>query len=498
MAKNIMFQGTGSSVGKSLITAAIGRILNNRGYRVYPFKSQNMALNSYITDKGFEMGRAQVVQAEAARVKPEVEMNPILLKPTSDVGSQVILMGKVYANLDASNYMALKQKFRPEIIKAYNSLAKKADYILIEGAGSPAEINLKQNDIVNMGMAEMVDSPVILIGDIDRGGVFASLYGTYMLLDEDEKRRVKGFIINKFRGKKEILDPGIKMLEDLIPVPCLGVIPYGSYQIDDEDSVTDRFSKKADGLIRIGVVKLPYISNFTDFTPLEVERSVSLNYVTHKDDLSDLDLLIIPGSKNTLKDMQYLHESGLDQKIYRLARDKKRIIGICGGFQILGEKIEDENMVESNITSINGLGLLKTSTHMKPLKTTINLKGTILHDGAMSAAGTEVSGYEIHMGETKILGDERVFAKLSDEREDGAISSDGKIIGTYLHGIFESDIFRKIILKELLKEKEIICELENLSYSQMKDKEYDKLASSVEASVDIDKLIEIMEQKNDD
>ncbi|MCT4663218.1 MAG: cobyric acid synthase [Tissierellales bacterium] len=497
MAKNIMFQGTGSSVGKSLITAAVGRILNDRGYRVYPFKSQNMALNSYITDEGFEMGRAQVVQAEAARVKPEVAMNPILLKPTSDIGSQVILMGKVYANLDASNYMALKQEFRPEIMKAYNKLAEKADYILIEGAGSPAEINLKQNDIVNMGMAEMVDAPVILIGDIDRGGVFASLYGTYMLLDEAEKKRVKGFIINKFRGKKEILDPGIKMLEDLIPIPCLGVIPYGSYQIDDEDSVTDRFTKKADGLIRIGVVKLPYISNFTDFTPLEMETSVSLNYITHKDDISDLDVLIIPGSKNTLKDMQYVHESGLDQKIYRFARDKKRIIGICGGFQILGEKIEDNQNVESKIDSINGLGLLKTRTHMKPLKTTRNLIGTLLEDGIMSLAGTKVSGYEIHMGETEILGEEKAFAKLSDGRDDGAISVDGKIIGTYLHGIFENDEFRKILLRELLSEKKLSCEMESLSYSEMKDREYDKLAESVANSLDIDRLIAIMETRDD-
>lgn len=493
MAKNIMFQGTASSVGKSILTAAIGRILNNKGFKIYPFKSQNMALNSYITENGFEMGRAQVVQAEAARVKPEISMNPILLKPTSEMGSQVILMGKVYGNLDAENYSKLKQEFRPKIMDAYNKLDKKSDYILIEGAGSPAEINLKNNDIVNMGMAKMVNAPVILIGDIDRGGVFASIYGTYMLLEEDERNRIKGFIINKFRGKKEILMSGVEMLEKMINIPCLGVVPYGEFQIDDEDSVTSRFEKRAEKLIRIGIVKLPYMSNFTDFTPLEVEPMVTLQYINHNDSLDELDLLILPGTKNTLKDMQYIHESGLDQKIYKYARQNKKIIGICGGFQILGVELEDLSNVESKVNKINGLGLLRAVTCMENNKTTKNIKGKTTDFCEKNLRNLEIRGYEIHMGKTKIKGDEKPFAVLEDGRLDGAISKNNMIIGTYLHGIFENDNFRKALLKALLKEKKIYCDIEDLSYNEMKNLEYDKLAKLVESSVDIDGILKIME-----
>lgn len=326
MAKSIMIQGTMSNVGKSLIAAGLCRIFKQDGYKVAPFKSQNMALNSYITKEGLEMGRAQVVQAEAAGVEPSVFMNPILLKPTNDIGSQVIVNGEVIGNMSAREYFAYKKQLIPEILKAYENLDKEYDIIVIEGAGSPAEINLKQDDIVNMGMAKMVKAPVLLVGDIDRGGVFAQLVGTIMLLEDDEKAMIKGTIINKFRGDKTILDPGIEMLEEMTKIPVVGVTPYMQVDIEDEDSLSERFARKnSQGVVDIAVIRLPRISNFTDFAVLEGMAEVNLRYVDRVEKLGNPDMILLPGTKNTMADLRWLRESGLEAAILK-AQQKGTVI----------------------------------------------------------------------------------------------------------------------------------------------------------------------------
>ena len=312
MAKAIMVQGTMSNAGKSLLAAGLCRIFKQDGYRVAPFKSQNMALNSFITEEGLEMGRAQVMQAEAAGIKPSVLMNPILLKPTNDVGSQVIVNGEVLGTMSARDYFKYKKKLVPDIMKAYDKLASENDIIVIEGAGSPAEINLKTEDIVNMGMAKMAKAPVLLVGDIDRGGVFAQLIGTVELLEEDEREMVKGLIINKFRGDKTILDPGVQMLEERSHIPVVGVAPYLDIQVEDEDSLTERFDRKQEvDLIDIAVIRVPRISNFTDFNPLESIPGVSLRYVQHVSELKNPDMIILPGTKNTMEDLLWMRANGL-------------------------------------------------------------------------------------------------------------------------------------------------------------------------------------------
>ena len=335
MSKVIMIQGTMSNAGKSLIVAGLCRIFKQDGYRVAPFKSQNMALNSYITKEGLEMGRAQVMQAEAAGMEPSVHMNPILLKPTNDVGSQVIVNGEVLGNMSARDYFAYKKKLIPDICKAFQELEKQADIIVIEGAGSPAEINLKKDDIVNMGMAKLVDAPVLLVGDIDRGGVFAQLLGTLMLLEEEEKERIKGLIINKFRGDKTILDPGIEMLEERGKVKVTGVVPYMQLSIEDEDSLSAQLENKETGLIDLAVIRLPRISNFTDFNVFEQLPDVSVRYVTSVKELGNPDMILIPGSKNTIGDLQWMRQNGLEAKIKKLS-GQIPIWGICGGYQMLG------------------------------------------------------------------------------------------------------------------------------------------------------------------
>lgn len=338
--KSIMLQGTASSVGKSILTAALCRIFYQDGYRVAPFKSQNMALNSFITEEGLEMGRAQVFQAEAAKRKPLVSMNPILLKPTGDSFAQVIIKGKVYKNMTAIEYHDFKPQLRNMVSEIYHELIQDNDIVVIEGAGSPAEINLRDKDIVNMGMAEIADTSVLLIGDIDRGGVFASLYGTIMLLTEEERRRVKGIIINKFRGDKSILEPGLRMLEELTGIPVIGVIPYGDFNIEDEDSVTDRFRKtiNTQGKVVVEVIQLPHISNFTDFHVFETLPDVHLRYVSCGDRLGDPDLLIIPGSKNTIADLVYLRESGLEKEIIHAHKKGSLVLVFVEGIKYLVRK----------------------------------------------------------------------------------------------------------------------------------------------------------------
>ncbi len=497
MAKKIMFQGTGSSVGKSLIVAAVCRILNNRGYHVAPFKSQNMSLNSFITEDGKEMGRAQVVQAEAARIKPMVEMNPILLKPTSDVGSQVILNGEVFKNMEAMTYFSSKDYLIPHIEKAFKTLSDAYEVIVIEGAGSPAEINLRSRDVVNMGLAEIVDTDVLLIGDVDKGGVFASLYGTFLLLSEAEQVRVKGFVINKFRGDVELLMPGVKMLEDLIHRPCFGVIPFiNDLKIDDEDSVTERFDQTANKLIKIGVVKLPYMSNFTDFTVFDLEADVSLEYLTHGSALQSCDLIIIPGSKNTIHDMRYLMESGLNHAIYKAHRTQIPIIGICGGYQILGQTIEDIYGVESVDCRINGLGLLEVKTQMAQDKTTRQAMGKVVASFFdLPIINQELTGYEIHMGETQFMNESvKPFLETDLGAIDGAVSDSGNVLGTYFHGIFDNDAFRHAILDRLRLEKGILGTHESVNFEALKDKEYDRLAKHVASSLDMDAILNLLEE----
>ena len=494
LAKNIMVQGTASSVGKSLLTAALCRILKEDGYNVTPYKSQNMALNSYITRDGKEMGRAQVVQAEAAKIEPMVEMNPILLKPTSDVGSQVIINGNVYANTSAEEYYKLKPKLKGIIKKAYDKLSTIFEAIVIEGAGSPAEINLRENDIVNMGLAELVDSPVILVGDIDRGGVFAAIYGTIMLLEPEERERIKGFIINKFRGDVELLKPGIKMIEEKINKPCLGVIPYMSINIDDEDSVTTRFDNDRNNRINIGIIKLPYLSNFTDFTPLELEGDVSVKYLSDKNHFKDIDLLIIPGSKNTINDMKFLLESGFNKEIYLKNKEGIPIIGICGGYQMLGQEIVDPEHVESSTSKINGLALLKTSTTILSTKQTKQVTGRVRNclEICEGIKGETISGYEIHMGITDITGNSKSAIELEEGILDGAVNFEENVFGTYLHGIFEDDNFRNSLLEGMRKKKGIDINDHQVNYKRFKEMEYDKLANLVRENIDIQVVKEIM------
>ncbi|MBF8983566.1 cobyric acid synthase [Lutibacter sp. B2] len=495
-----MFQGTASSVGKSLLTAAFGRIFTQEGYKVAPFKSQNMALNSYITKKGLEMGRAQVVQAEACKVEPSVLMNPILLKPTTDKKCQVIINGKVYKNMSAVEYHEFKTELASMVKDTYTKLANEHDLIVIEGAGSPAEINLRDKDIVNMGMAEMSDSPVILIGDIDRGGVFASIFGTIMLLTEEEKKRVKGVIINKFRGDIEILKPGIKMLEDLIKIPVLGVVPYYNVQLEDEDSLAERFrnKKNKEGQIEVAVLYLPHVSNFTDFNVFETQDDVNLRYVMRGESIGNPDLLIIPGSKNTIEDLIYLRDTGLEREIIRLHREGKHIMGICGGYQMLGTKISDPYHTESEIEEINGLGLLDVETVFDMEKTTTQVEGVVIADIFGGIKNTPIKGYEIHMGKT-ILGKEsnglNAIQNCLGEKvciEDGAINPNGDVMGTYIHGIFDNIGFTRKILNHIrsikgLEEKESNIE----SFEAFKENEYNKLAKVVRENVDLDKVFKI-------
>lgn len=495
MAKNIMFMGTSSSVGKSLVTAAMCRILNNKGMRVAPYKSQNMALNSYITLDGKEMGRAQVVQAECSRIEPQVEMNPVLLKPNSDVGCQVILMGKAVANMDAKVYHKYKLELVKVIKDAYDSLAKDRDVMVIEGAGSPAEINLRENDIVNMGLAELVDAPVILIGDIDRGGVFASIYGTIKLLEPEEQARVKGFIINKFRGNVNLLKPGIEMIEEKVGIPCLGVIPYKRFVIDDEDSVTERFDRQEQGEVIIGVVRLPHLSNFTDCTAFEMHPEVKVEYYRNQRELqlASPDLLVIPGSKNTIEDTCKLVESRMADEIKRLYQHGTPIVGICGGFQMLGKEIRDPFEVESKKGSIPGLGLLNIVTTLGKEKRTVRTSGKIQGDFIkMPLKNMEVSGYEIHMGESEVLDGAQPFAILEDGTEDGIISEDGQVMGTYLHGIFDNDGFREQIIEAVKVRKNIELKTEAFDFKAFKEEQYDLLAQTVLESLDIEKMMEII------
>lgn len=501
MAKPIMVQGTMSNAGKSIFSAGLCRIFKQDGYRTAPFKSQNMALNSFITKDGLEMGRAQVVQAEAAGIEPRVEMNPILLKPTSDKGSQVIVNGEVIGNMSAEEYYKYKTKLAADIMKAYNSLKDEFDIIVIEGAGSPAEINLKENDIVNMGMARMAESPVILVADIDRGGVFASIYGTVMLLEEDEKKLIKGIVINKFRGDAEILKSGLEMIEDKTGIPVIGVVPYLNIDIDDEDSLSERLTRfQAPGTADIAVIRVPRMSNFTDFNVFETIPGVSLRYVKSAAELKKPDMIILPGTKNTMGDLLWLRQCGLEAEILKQAAEGTVVFGICGGYQMLGNKLEDPHCVEHG-GSLKGMGLMNMDTIFAKTKTRTQVSGRFNKlDGIFQKlSGKFFSGYEIHMGVTNTYG--KPLACIETISGSPESKTDGyqcdNIFGSYIHGIFDEEGIAQTIAECLMERKGIdpseISAMNAMNFKSHKEKQYDLLADSIRKSVDISAVYKILE-----
>ena len=482
MAKVIMVQGTMSGAGKSLIVAGLCRIMRRDGYRVAPFKSQNMALNSFVTKEGLEMGRAQVMQEEAAGIEPLVCMNPILLKPTDHTGSQVIVNGRVIGNMSARDYFAYKRKLIPDIVKAFHRLEERADMIVIEGAGSPAEINLRENDIVNMGLAELVDAPVLLVGDIDRGGVFAQLLGTLMLLREEERDRVNGLLINKFRGDASLLTSGIEIMEKKGGIPVAGVIPYMEIDLEDEDSLTDRFVKKKQGKIDIVVIRYPRISNFTDFNVFAQIPEVSVRYVTSAAEFGCPDLVFLPGSKNTTGDLNWMRRNGLEEKVKGLV-GKIPVCGICGGYQMLGEEITDSEGMESG-GAVKGMGLLPVTTKLQKEKVRRQVQGTINRiSGTFSVlSGLAYAGYEIHMGRSRLYSDDGVAHVTEEVLVGGEIP---EVYGTYVHGIFDKGETVSALVGELARKKGLVpgnraC----MDYREYKEKQYDKLADILTEHLD--------------
>ncbi|WP_148409145.1 cobyric acid synthase [Murimonas intestini] len=503
MAKVIMVQGTMSNAGKSLLAAGLCRIFKQDGYSVAPFKSQNMALNSFITEEGLEMGRAQVMQAEAAGIKPSVYMNPILLKPTNDTGSQVIVNGEVLGNMSAREYFAYKRRLFPDVMRAFESLAEQYDIIVIEGAGSPAEINLKADDIVNMGMAKRAHAPVLLVGDIDRGGVFAQLYGTVELLDEDERAMIKGLIINKFRGDKTILDPGVSMLEEKTGIPVVGVAPYLNIEVEDEDSLTDRFSRNSEvGLIDIAVIRIPRISNFTDFNPFESISGVSLRYVHSVNELGNPDMIILPGTKNTMEDLLWMRQNGLEAAVLKAAAAGKVIFGVCGGYQMLGETLSDPHGVEAG-GQIKGMGLLPMDTIFAEEKTRTRVKGKFapLQGILEGLSGTWLEGYEIHMGESVRREDAGQMTEIANyaAQSDSTLKADGayrnNVYGTYVHGVFDKEEVAVRIVEGLARAKGISMEdINAVDYQAFKESQYDILAAALREHLDMARIYAIMEE----
>ena len=487
-AKCIMVQGTMSGAGKSLLCAALCRIFAQDGYRVAPFKSQNMALNSFVTRDGLEMGRAQVVQAQAAGIEPDVRMNPILLKPSSDVGSQVIVNGEVRGQMPASAYFRMKRSLIPEILSAYNSLAGDVDIIVIEGAGSPAEINLKADDIVNMGLAKLVDAPVLLAGDIDRGGVFAQLYGTVELLEPDERARIKGLIINKFRGDVEILRPGLAMLEEKTRLPVLGVVPYLKVDIEDEDSLSERLDTgKTVKPLAAAVLRLPHISNFTDFMPLEQHPLLGVRYVQNARQLGTPDCVILPGTKNTVEDLLWLRQSGLEAAVLKLAAAGVPVLGVCGGYQMLGQWLDDTAGTESGRSqTVRGLGLLPTRTVFTGEKRRAQVTARVT---AAPFAGAQLTGYEIHTGRTEVQG--TAFCRLSGDVPEGC--AEGNVFGTYLHGLFDTGALTEALAAFLCRRKGLDpADAGVFSMEQYRQQQLDLLADGVRRTLDLDAIYAAM------
>ena len=485
-----MFQGTSSNAGKSILAAALCRILLQDGYRVAPFKAQNMSLNSFVTREGGEMGRAQVVQAQACRIDPDVRMNPILLKPNDDTGAQVILLGKPAGNMSVRQYIEYKPVAFEDAKKAYAALAREFDVIVLEGAGSPGEVNLKDHDIVNMKMAGYAEAPVLLVGDIDRGGVFASFVGTMEILSEWERRQIAGFVINRFRGKEDLLGPAIEYTRRHTGLPCFGIIPYlHDLGLPEEDSVEFK-SGALDGPFRedgieIAVIDLPHISNFTDFDSLRIEPDVFLHIVRSPSDLNQPDAVLLPGSKNVIGDLEYLRQSGLDRKIITLSQTgQTEVVGICGGFQMLGQKVDDPHGIESANRTTDGLGLMPISTTMAQEKTLVRTEGTHL------PSRLKVRGYEIHHGQTEGLPLTPLVIR-EDGQIIGAEAKDRSVWGTYLHGIFDADEFRRWFIDRLRVRRNLpavgkICAVYDLEPA------FERLAEVVRRNLKMDKIYRAM------
>lgn len=502
----LMIQGTHSDAGKSAIVTALCRIFAQDGYRVAPFKSQNMSLNSYITVDGKEIGRAQGVQAEAARIVATTDMNPILIKPTREYESQIVVHGKPYQNMQAAKYRQDFFSLGLELIgDSYNRLASSYERIIIEGAGSPAEINLNDRELVNMRVARMANAPVILVGDIEKGGVFASLVGTLQLLEAEDRERVIGVIINKFRGDVSLLEPGLKWFEEYTGKPVLGVIPYiHNLTIDAEDSVIlNTYTSRVDTTkeIDIAVIRYPMISNFTDVDPFFVESDCHVRFVSKEKDLGQPDMIILPGSKNTIEDLMFLKESGLANKIIALAKAKKSLVfGICGGYQMLGRQIEDPDGVESGHLAMEGLGLIPLHTRITKEKRTILSKGWLY----FNQQRIPVEGYEIHMGESDYLDEDKGQVEVQQDqyeeliqlenRTDGRKSPDQQVMATYFHGIFHNDMFREVLLNEIRNKKGLAPLKERVSFNQLREAGFDLLAEGVRQHIKLDYIQEKMRE----
>jgi len=498
-AKSIMIQGTGSGVGKSILVTALCRIFKRDGFSVAPFKAQNMALNSFVTRSGGEMGRSQVVQAQAAGIEPQVEMNPILIKPTADTQAQVIVLGRPLGNFSAMQYHKFKHKLLKIVKDSYHKLTEKYDIVVIEGAGSPAEVNLREGDIVNMETAKITNSPVILVGDIDKGGVFAWLWGTINLLSAEDRKRVKGIVINKFRGNRKILTPGLTWLERKTGCPVIGVIPFFKHiRIHEEDSLSLDYARfKGGGEVKIEIIYLPHISNFTDFDPLFGIDGVCVRYVGRGESLSNPDGIIIPGSKNTIDDLAYLREAGYVEQIRYLAKKGRIIMGICGGFQMLGKEVRDPLHVESRLSSIEGIGLLDAVSTIGREKVTHQVKAIPQIDEWDKK--NFLRGYEIHMGKTDLGTEAHHLFKIIErsgkavEVMDGAFNLKGNVLGTYIHGIFDNSSFIRWFLN-LIRRCKGLPAVENEIDEISLDEEYDKLANWVESNIKKDILYQIVER----
>ena len=492
----IMFAGTGSDVGKSIIAAAFCRIFKQDGYCTAPFKAQNMALNSYATPEGLEIGRAQAVQAEAAGVPCHTDMNPLLLKPQSDHTSQVVLHGKPIGNRPAYDYFRKegREELRKEVYAAFDRLSARYNPVVMEGAGSLAEINLRETDLVNMPMAIHAGADVILVGDIDRGGVFASVYGSLMLLTPEERKHVKGILINKFRGDIRLFEPGIKMLEELCGIPVLGVVPYyKDIHIEEEDSVSLAMKSvhAMQGKVNVAVVLLRHLSNFTDFNVLERDPRVHLFYTNNVDELEKADIILLPGSKSTLDDLYELRRNGVAGAIVRARRRGATIMGICGGYQMMGQQILDPEHVEGDLEALPGLGLLPMVTRMSGENVTRQIKFTL-----SGSSSDRMEGYEIHMGVTTPVEGETVcpLNRLEDGSMDGC-RVDEKCMGTYIHGILDNVSFIDFLLKPYAHQ--LTEEAETFNYQTYKEQQYDKLADHVRAHVNIPLVYQILTEDYD-
>lgn len=501
LAKVVMIQGTASSVGKSLLCAGLCRLFKQEGYRVAPFKAQNMSLNSFATPDGLEIGRAQAVQAAAAGIPPHVDMNPILLKPEADSRSQVVLLGKLAGTSSARDYFSRRLDLWPVVIASLDRLRTQYDVVVIEGAGSPAEVNLRAREIVNMRVAKYAQAPVLLVGDIDRGGVMASLVGTLDLLLPDERERVKGLIVNRFRGDVTLFQDGVAFLEDRTGLPVLGVVPFvRDLRIADEDSVALDDKRRvlrapSSGVVDVAVIRLPHISNFDDFAPLEAERAAQLRYVERAEDLGWPDVVVLPGTKTTMADLTWLRETRLAERVVGLAASGAAVLGVCGGYQMLGRRVLDPQRVESDTAEMEGLGLLPVETEFSLEKTTVQVRGRVaVHSGLLGAAsGAAVTAYEMHMGQSRVL-DERARPafQLDGERPEGLAAEN--VLGTYLHGLFDNAPVTRALLGWAAARKGLPASVFDSAHSPEMDAgaEFDRWAGVLRESLDVPALRRIV------